>query len=569
MIRFSFVLTVIAFISMSACIAFTDDKAAEGGTIRGKITDTTPEQNPIEGVEVKIFTTDSKKKFTVKTDANGNYKCANLPAGIYNVYSKKEGYGDRFRISAVVVNGKNEIVDLKMFNFMNHARQRVKHRIMPLFHYVTENMVKHHDLDETVADALLQSIRKTFETAIKRHRTLSTYLVDVNDRNLDVLEGLLLHFDIKVIFTEHLTETQLQDYTDFINTRRHREKQAIAYQLTALFDQELCLTAEQRKYVVQLLHDKTDGLKLTSSNMLTLDSLKAADLVRHRSEISLNGILTKTQRKIWQALVNVDDDEKESRKIFFARTEANIKKAVDDGRMTEEEAAAKLDELQKKLGIGPKDEKLESQERMKQFLEAKLTAHTEMLGKLNERASQRLTLAVKGVVQQYLETKERMAMYREAEAKIMGALAARELTPEQADKKLGDLTEKLWGENIEYEETGEPYAVDITNHPLYQEAIKDILSEDAYAQYTSRQAERDNFRQQASRDLAVALMDIRLLLNDAQRKQLETTAAQLTLPPLEGDAPMNMFYQLFQQVNHDMLSPWQRNELEIQHGAAE
>ena len=57
-----------------------------------------------------------------------------------------------------------------------------------------------------------------------------------------------------------------------------------------------------------------------------------------------------------------------------------------------------------------------------------------------------------------------MAMYREAEAKIMGALAARELTPEQADKKLGDLTEKLWGENIEYEETGEPYAVDITNH---------------------------------------------------------------------------------------------------------
>ena len=50
-------------------------------------------------------------------------------------------------------------------------------------------------------------------------------------------------------------------------------------------------------------------------------------------------------------------------------------------------------------------------------------------------------------------------------------------------------------------------------------------------------------------------MDIRLLLNDAQRKQLETTAAQLTLPPLEGDAPMNMFYQLFQQVNHDMLSP--------------
>ena len=398
MIRFSFVLTVIAFISMSACIAFADDKAAEGGTIRGKITDTTPEQNPIEGVEVKIFTTDSKKKFTVKTDANGNYKCANLPAGIYNVYSKKEGYGDGFRISAVVVNGKDEIVDLKMFNFMNHARQRVKHRIMPLFHYVTENMVKHHDLDETVADALLQSIRKTFETAIKRHRTLSTYLVDVNDRNLDVLEGLLLHPDIKVIFTEHLTETQLQDYTDFINTRRHREKQAIAYQLTALFDQELCLTAEQRKYVVQLLHDKTDGLKLTSSNMLTLDSLKAADLVRHRSEISLNGILTKTQRKIWQALVNVDDDEKESRKIFFARTEANIKKAVDDGRMTEEEAAAKLDELQKKLGIGPKDEKLESQERMKQFLEAKLTAHTEMLGKLNERASQRLTLAVKGVV---------------------------------------------------------------------------------------------------------------------------------------------------------------------------
>ena len=44
----------------------------------------------------------------------------------------------------------------------------------------------------------------------------------------------------------------------------------------------------------------------------------------------------------------------------------------------------------------------------------------------------------------------------------------------------------------------------ITNHPLYQQAIKDVLSEDAYMHYSEHQAERENLRQQALRDRIVA-----------------------------------------------------------------
>ena len=44
-----------------------------------------------------------------------------------------------------------------------------------------------------------------------------------------------------------------------------------------------------------------------------------------------------------------------------------------------------------------------SQEQMKRIAEAKLAAHTELLGPLDERAARRLALVAKGVAQQYIE----------------------------------------------------------------------------------------------------------------------------------------------------------------------
>ncbi len=566
---YSSMLIIVVCVGMSACLALAEENVVKGGTIRGKITDQTPKQNPIEGVKINIIAS-NKKGFTVKTDANGDYKCTNLPAGLYTVYSDKHGYITAFRKLVVVVDAEETFVDLKMFNWINPAKQTAKNRIVPLLHYVTENMAKRHNLDKTVVTALHQSISELIETAINHDSKLSDFLIKLNGSNLDVLEDLLLYPDIKEVFSKYLSDTQLQDYNDFINARLQREKQAVVNQLTVLLDQEVFLTVDQRKNIAQLLLGKTDKLKLTSINILRLDSQKAVDIVSQRLNITLNEVLTKTQIKIWDTLVDMyaNDKKNQSLEMILARTKANIKKAVNDGRMTEKEAAAELDELKKQLGIRPKDEKSDPQEHMKQLLEAKLAAYIEMLGINSKHASQRLTSAGTGVVQQYLETKDRMAMYREAEAKIMKALAARELTPEQAHKQLGDLIEKIWGENITYEETGKPYATDIINHPLYQKAIKDVLSEDVQAQYTKLQAAKDSFHQQVFRETAVTVIDTQLLLNDSQRKQLGTIAANLTVQPSEEDAPMDMFYQLYQRIDQDMLSPWQHQQFELIFGMA-
>ena len=167
-----------------------------------------------------------------------------------------------------------------------------------------------------------------------------------------------------------------------------------------------------------------------------------------------------------------------------------------------------------------------SQEQMMEIAEAKLTAHTELLGSLDERATRRLALAAKGVAQQYIE--------------------AQDETPEAR--------EELWGDGST--------KVDITNHPMYQRAIKDVLSEEAFAQYSASQAEREVWHQQVLRDVIVACIDTQLLLDNTQRKTLETAASQLVPSPLkEKKSEEFMFFQLFPQtVNFEILTHWQQDE---------
>ena len=181
---------------------------------------------------------------------------------------------------------------------------------------------------------------------------------------------------------------------------------------------------------------------------------------------------------------------------------------------------------------------------MQEIAEAKLMAHAELLGPLDEDASRRLQLATKGIIQQYLETqgKDPGAMYRETNAKLMKAVEDGEITREETAEKL----EALRGGSH------------ITDHLLYRQAIKDVLSEDAFMHYSARQAERGNLRQQALRDRIVANLDTHLLFSEIQRKHLGTVAAQLTIPLSSKDAVMEMFIQLPQHVDAEMLSPWQQ-----------
>lgn len=71
-----------------AGIAYAEENTANGGNIIGKIRDI--KQNPIIGVEVKIVSSDGKT-FTVMSDADGNYKFSNIPAGRYTGNYHKKG----------------------------------------------------------------------------------------------------------------------------------------------------------------------------------------------------------------------------------------------------------------------------------------------------------------------------------------------------------------------------------------------------------------------------------------------------------------------------------------------
>ena len=91
-----------------------------------------------------------------------------------------------------------------------------------------------------------------------------------------------------------------------------------------------------------------------------------------------------------------------------------------------------------------KDDTSESQEEMRRIAEAKLAAHIEQLGPLEESASQRLTLATKGVVEEYLETqgKDWNSKYEEVAKEIHEAVAVGKMTNQEAAQKLEEL--KKW-----------------------------------------------------------------------------------------------------------------------------
>ena len=120
MARLSFMLAFIACIGMSVSIVFAQEGGVNGGTVEGLIRDTSDKQNPIEGVEVKIVGADGTE-YKAKTDENGKYERAGIPAGRYLISIHKEGYGDRVGKPVTVVNGGRHFVPLMMTQKSNIA----------------------------------------------------------------------------------------------------------------------------------------------------------------------------------------------------------------------------------------------------------------------------------------------------------------------------------------------------------------------------------------------------------------------------------------------------------------
>ena len=438
---------------------------------------------------------------------------------------------------------------------------------------------------------------------------------------IKMLELLLSQTDFKAALTKHLNEEQLQDYLDLTQKRRKLAQQAITRQLTANLDQQLSLTTDQRQKVEQLLDmvnsfkkQLATGMKteLTPIEMLVeIDSQESVNMI-HRLKVPIDGILSKSQSEIWKLLAPSRKIKAPRRKIKapreekFDKAEAEIMEAVKAGKIDKREAGGKLEALKKELWQ-EKDDDLEEEEtdikamakagkinkklvgarlkdlkrrprgkaeaensnsefekRAKLMAEAKLAAYTEQLGSLDDRASRRLSLVTKGVVEQHLEAQpedpdERYKRVERAEAEIIKAVKVGLINKREAGAKLEALKKELWQEEKEWVTENEykhKSNTEITNHPLYQQTIKDVLSDEAFARYKALQAERQAFRLQATSDLVVASLDTHLLLDESQRQHFEDTVAQLSTSG-------NIFTKLFEQLdNSEVLNSWQQARLD-------
>ncbi|MDE0400022.1 MAG: carboxypeptidase-like regulatory domain-containing protein [Candidatus Poribacteria bacterium] len=558
MTRFSFVLILAACISISFSILWegfvtpiaAENKVVNGGTLRGTITDTTPAQNPIEGVEVKIVAQDGTKYIT-KTDANGDYKHAGLPAGRYLVSIYKVGYIKRVGKPVRVVNGGDHFVPLKMAK----KNEIGLHRIKSLLQRVGESTIQRYKLSKPNVEALSQSVLELTNTSLDAHE----FALIESQSNAVILEFLLSHPDTKAVFAKHLNETQLADYINFNETQRQRDRLAAAQLMTAVLDQVLSLTTDQHQNVVPLLVDRmNDEPQLTSADILGRGPhlqlhYAIVNAIHRELNLSLDEILTPTQAKIWQGMVKREKIKRENGEIGV-----EVLKPKTD-KINEREA-----DLQSQDEVDP------SESQLWQLTEVIIAAHTKLLGPLNEPASQRLALVTKGVVQQYFETQneaqdddfETKLRFSKTITELIEAAEAGKITREKALGKLNTIREEVRNQKTANIRSGKAEVYDIIDHPLYQQTIKDILSEDTLTQYNEHQIQRKTFCQQSLCDLTIALLDIHLLLDDTQRKHFEGIAAQLTVPPLTEEGLVIMLSELLLSIDRDILSPWQRGELE-------
>ena len=595
-----YMLIAIACVAMSFGVVFAQDDALEGGTVRGLITDLTPAQNPIEDVVVKIVAQDNGKEFITKTDAKGNYAHAGLPAGRYLISISKDGYEDRAGKPVAVVEDGDHFISLKMskkakikpsFELKPGRMNSVlKPRIESLRQRLSEDIGERYDLDAAAINTLRLSIPESIETALEQDSgNILVFGKAAEVSNVALIKMLLSHPGCQAEFEKHLSEAQLQDYLEFTEARRQRDRQAVAHWIIVRLDKELSLKMDQREKIVQsLLETAESELFPTSMNALQLSPQQAAQLMHYRLKVSLDGVLSEAQSKVWQGLVNANTNRE---RVFVVVPEAHIEKVIKVEKVDGEDVAV----LNKRFGFIPNEpdehvgiekefkiaiddimidqprkqpwieinaDKEESPEQMMEIAEAKLVAHTELLDLLDERATRRLALVTKGVVQQYFEAQDeaREAISREIKADLAKKVEDGKMTREEATAMLNFAVRNAMDE---LSKDGGSKA-DITEYPLYQQAIKDVLSEEAFTQYREYQAERMALYQQALRGMVVACMDMQLLLGNTQREQLETAALRLIPAPLsEEKSSTFMFFQLFPQtVDFEVLTPWQRTEFE-------
>ena len=425
-------------------------------------------------------------------------------------------------------NGDKE--NLRINNF-------IMQRLDPLLKHIGENMSQRYELDETTVNKFQQHVRESVKTQLNQEKY-------VTGTTWDNGQGFLQEtkFDKKFV-------AEIKDATKKGKITGQQADQKIAeakklWEVNERMEKEFWVKRDTMRNAAE-----EGGIKMLEL-LLSQTDFKAA-LTKHLNEEQLQDYLDLTQKR-----------RKLAQQAITRQLTANLDQQLSlttDQRQKVEQLLDMVNSFKKQLATGMKTE---------------LTP-IEMLVEIDSQESvnmlHRLKVPIDGILSKsqseiwkLLAPSRKIKDPREehfdkVEAEIIKAVKVGLINRREVRAKLEALKKELWQEEKEWVTENEykhKSNTEITNHPLYQQTIKDVLSDEAFVRYKALQAERQAFRLQATSDLVVASLDTHLLLDESQRQHFEDTVAQLSTSG-------NIFTKLFEQLdNSEVLNSWQQARLD-------
>lgn len=561
-------------------VSYAQDNVPKGATITVELSEAAAERKPIEGAEIKLISEDGKE-YIKKSDDEGKHKFTDIPAGRYTLNITKTGYRDRIGISLVLSEGGEGYQHIKMIkgNIVPHpilvnVKPDTK-RLETLIQHISKEIGQLYGLDETTLNNLQKSVMYTVKTKINKDGSLlnQAYSQASAEGNLGLLVLLLVDPDLNASFANYLTETQLQSYIDSKKERRQQVRKAFADIFTLYLDQVLSFSPNQREDITKLLYKWTDWKLYIISNHIFTGSLTQTivDFLHGSTHGSFKQILTGDQYEIWKEIEKLTKSLNEM--LIIERNQFGKKVVVKQKK--------------RKVSI----EKLKIENLIERILHTHTKrVHTKRVRTLNDSIAKRFALVNKGIVEQYVEKQNRIVIRRSpfmvTYTELFFSAVTGQIPRNVALQQLKALQKDYWEDSFSNEVEDVDVVADdklnamiqavkqtllnqtllenvfnIVTEPIYQQTIKDTISEVEYEEYRKHQIEIETMRQRAAQNLVVEFLDMHILLNPMQRRKIEEIASKLTIPVLNGIGLQFMFLELYLNINPDDLSPWQQNAL--------
>ena len=398
----------------------------------------------------------------------------------------------------------------------------------------------------------------------------------MNRTPVRVLDDLLISREGVLALNEVLNRQQLTTFFESVQARKDRGAQAIAHRMAVLVNEILCLKPEQREAVGEALLSLNRITPGTEFGRLLTEPIRLFGYWPTSQVPNLEPLLSERQNEIWN-LVNANHSRRQTvlavilsaqraqeREEHLANFAAQRGRAEAEGNQREAEVRIRqgadqeemLDRLARarQASIEASNRQLEEiQDKLEEIALAVLETHIADLSDLDEAVSRRLNLAARGTVRQIREE-----LKAEAVAKSERQPPAQnELAPARGRARLPDLNSAvIQGYALTF---WHRILVGMQDYPLFRTTIEKALSPEEFADYQTSQSERKTFRLTSDRRAALEAMDLRLLLNQEQRRHveswLERSDPKLSVPDL--------VIELARSLDQELLTEWQQTELSL------